>query len=93
MHDAEARALAHGQRVEPARLGIDEGVRADRDAEAALVTLHRTPQEGGELLALDGHVMARELVLDAGRAHVAEPALGSSASSSSLKMPRPGTSW
>src|SRR6476646_4993887 len=33
------------------------------------------PEEGGQLLALDGHVMARELGLDAGRAHGAETAL------------------
>src|SRR5664279_3013271 len=32
-------------------------------------------QERGELLALDGHVVARELVLDPRRAHVAETAL------------------
>ena len=77
LHDAEARALAHGQRIEPARLGVDERVRADRDAEAPRVTFHADcSRRARELHALGGLVVARELVLDAGRAHVAEPALG-----------------
>ena len=40
LHDAEARAAAHLQGVEPTRLRVDERVGADGDAEAPRVTFH-----------------------------------------------------